>query len=91
MRQLTKQRCRDAISSLVLTFQPNHSFISALSNDIEHSLQTSRFSVYLYIYVNDLVPVYLYIYVYINTLERDSLDATTRVLDTMYTLSSWEQ
>ena len=27
MKQLTKQRCRDAISSLVLTFQPNHSFI----------------------------------------------------------------
>ena len=27
VRQLTKQRCRDAISSLVLTFQPNHSFI----------------------------------------------------------------
>ena len=27
MRQLTKQRCRDATSSPVLTFQPNHSFI----------------------------------------------------------------
>ena len=27
MRQLTKQRCRDATSSLVLTFQPNHLYI----------------------------------------------------------------
>ena len=46
MRQLTKQRCRDATSSPVLTFQPNHSLIPALSNDIEHSMQTSRFPVY---------------------------------------------
>ena len=43
--------CRDATSSPVLTFQPNHSPIPALSNDIEHSMQTKRFPVYLYIYL----------------------------------------
>lgn len=41
-----KQRCRDATSSPVLTFQPNHSLIPALSNDIEHSMQTTRLPVY---------------------------------------------
>ena len=53
-----KQRCRDATSSPVLTFQPNHSLIPALSDDIEHSMQTSRFPVYLYIYLS----IYIYIY-----------------------------
>ena len=32
MRQLTKQRCRDATSSLVLTFQPNHLYICMYIN-----------------------------------------------------------
>ena len=36
------------------------SFISALSDDIEHSMQTSRFSVYIYIYIQ----IYIYIYIY---------------------------
>ena len=64
VRQLTKQLCQDATFSPVLTFQPNHSFIPALSNDIEHSMQTSRFPVY-YSYINNYLYIYVYIYIHI--------------------------
>ena len=52
-----KQHCRDATSSPVLTFEPNQSPIPALSNDIEHSMQTSRFPVFLY----SCLHIYIYI------------------------------
>ena len=44
MRQLTKQRCRDATSSLVLTFQPNHLYIYGRKRQINYKfIPTSLF------------------------------------------------
>ena len=59
VRQLMKQRCQDAISILVLIFQPNHLFLLYLTISSTLCRQVDFLSIYIYIYR------FIYIYIYI--------------------------